>query len=209
MATTAANVETVRLTERHPAVVGLRREAPASVRARGKAAPRAFWIVSATLLFVAALTTAPNPLYGIYKQRDGFSSFTITAIFAATAAGIITSLFLLAHLSDSRGRRPLMLGAAAVAALAAVVLSLWTTLPALLAGRVLSGVALGIAVPTATAYLVELAEGAPSDRGETVALVANMGGLGVGGCTQASSRATCRTPRSLPTCWRLPQSPAV
>jgi MFS family permease len=57
------------------------------------------------------------------------------------------------------------------------------SLPALLAGRVLTGLAHGAAVATATAYLADPdagPEGAPSRRAEIVTLVANLGGLAIG-----------------------------
>ena len=54
-----------------------------------------------------AYNAVPAPLYGIYQQRDGFSSFTITVIFAAYAVGVVISLFTVGHLSDWHGRRRL------------------------------------------------------------------------------------------------------
>ena len=58
-----------------------------------------------------------------------------------------------------------------------------SSLPALLLGRVLSGVALGAAVAAATAYLTDLDSGpgaAPTRRSQIVATVANVGGLAIG-----------------------------
>src|SRR5438067_730121 len=103
-----------------------------------------------------ALGTAPSPLYGLYKARDGFSSFTITLIYAAYAIGAMATLFLAGHTSDWYGRRRLLLGALAPAVVSALVFLLWPAEPGLFVARIFSGLAVGAVVATATAYLVEL-----------------------------------------------------
>lgn len=50
----------------------------------------------------------PSPLYGLYAEQDGFSSLTITLIYAAYALGVVASLVLAGHLSDVHGRRPVL-----------------------------------------------------------------------------------------------------
>jgi len=143
-----------------------------------------FWIVAGAFLLVSALSTFPNPLYGLYQHRDGFSSFTVTLIYAAYAVGIVVSLFFVAHLSDWYGRQRLLLPALGLAGLSAITFLTWRSLPGLFVGRLLCGLALGTVTPTATAYLGELhaiARPQASERlAQTVALVANIGGLGFG-----------------------------
>ena len=39
-----------------------------------------FWAVALTFLTLAAFTTVPSPLYGLYQARDGFSEFMVTLI---------------------------------------------------------------------------------------------------------------------------------
>jgi MFS family permease len=125
-------------------------------------------------------TTLPTPLYGLYRQRFGFSELTITVIFATYAAGVIAALLLFGRLSDEIGRRPVLLGGLACSALSAVAFLLANGLGVLLLGRVLSGLSAGIFTGTATATLVDLAP--PDRRGKAtlVATVANIGGLGCG-----------------------------
>jgi MFS family permease len=143
-----------------------------------------FWIVAFSFLAVMALGTTPSPLYGLYKARDGFSSFTITLIYAAYAIGAVTTLFLAGHTSDSYGRRRLLLGAIAPAVISALVFFFWRAEPGLFVARIFSGLAVGAVVATATAYLVELDAVARPDssgrRAQLVALIANIGGLGSG-----------------------------
>src|ERR1044072_1834123 len=59
-------------------------------------------------LTVMALSAAPSPLYPIYQRVDGFSTFTITLVYAAFALGVLISLFLAGHLSDRHARRRLL-----------------------------------------------------------------------------------------------------
>src|SRR5438094_4683137 len=58
-----------------------------------------------------------TPLYAVYAAHFGFSSFVLTAIFAVYALGLIPSLLLFGRLSDRFGRRPVILGGLAAAAI--------------------------------------------------------------------------------------------
>jgi MFS family permease len=142
-----------------------------------------FWAVAASLAVLTAFSTAPSPLYGIYKRQEGWSSLTITVVYAVYVVGIVASLLLVGHVSDWYGRRPVMIPALLTALAAALVFSFSTSLPALLVGRVLTGLALGAAIATANAHLTDLdsaADGSASRRSQVVATVANVGGLAAG-----------------------------
>jgi len=143
-----------------------------------------FWAVALTFLTLAAFTTVPSPLYGLYQARDGFSEFVVTVIYAAYAVGVIGALALAGHLSDWFGRRRLLIPAAGLTIVSAVVFLTWRSVPGLLTARVLSGISIGIASSTATAYLAELHAGhrpeASGTRAQVTATTVNMGGLGVG-----------------------------
>jgi MFS family permease len=143
-----------------------------------------FWAVAVTFLTLAAFTTVPSPLYGLYQARDGFSEFMVTVIYAAYAIGVIGALALAGHLSDWYGRRRLLIPAASLTIASAIVFVTWKGVPGLLLARVLSGISIGIAASTATAYLAELHAGhrpdASGTRAQVTATTVNMGGLGVG-----------------------------
>jgi MFS family permease len=135
----------------------------------------------ALALAVAMLgTTLPTPLYGLYRDRFGFSELMITVIFAAYAAGVIASLLLLGRLSDEIGRRRVLLPGLALSAFSAVAFLLAHGLALLLVGRILSGLSAGIFTGTATAALMDLAPPDRRGRATLVATIANMGGLGAG-----------------------------
>jgi MFS family permease len=142
-----------------------------------------FWAVAFSFLVAAAFSTAPSSLYGLYERQEHLSSLTITFVYAVYAVGVVASLILAGHVSDWYGRRVVLLPAIAVAAAAAAVFLLWTTLAGLIVGRVLTGVAIGAVVPAATAYIADLDAapgGVPSRRAGIVATAANIGGLAVG-----------------------------
>ena len=136
---------------------------------------------AAVALGIAMLgTTLPTPLYGLYRQRFGFSELVITVIFATYAVGVIASLALFGRLSDQVGRRRMLLPGLALSALSAACFLTANGLPLLLAGRVLSGLSAGIFTGTATATLVDLSAGDDRGRATLAATVANMGALGTG-----------------------------
>ncbi|HEX4009941.1 MAG TPA: MFS transporter [Solirubrobacteraceae bacterium] len=138
-----------------------------------------FWAVAFAFTTVMAFTTVPTPLWSLYAQRDRFSSLTVTIAFAVYALAVALSLFLVGHLSDSFGRRRVLMPALALEILAGLVFVAWSSLPALLAARVLSGLGIGAVTATAMAWISEL--GAGRRRAQIVATAANLGGLGIGG----------------------------
>ncbi|MFJ9852884.1 MFS transporter [Streptomyces sp. NPDC101150] len=125
-------------------------------------------------------TTLPTPLYGLYRQELGFSELMVTVVFAAYAIGVITVLLLAGNVSDEVGRRPVLLCALGLSAASALCFLFEGGLPALFAGRVLSGFAAGLLSGAATATVLELAKPGREGRAGFAATAANMGGLGCG-----------------------------
>jgi MFS family permease len=139
-----------------------------------------FWAVAIAFATAMAFTTVPTPLWSLYAQRDRFSSFTVTIVFAVYALAVALSLFLAGHLSDWYGRRRVLMAALALEILAGGGFVAWSSLPALLVARVLCGLGVGAVTATATAWLSDL-RGAGSRHAQIVATGANLGGLGLGG----------------------------
>nr|WP_190131178.1 MFS transporter [Streptomyces mashuensis] len=125
-------------------------------------------------------TTLPTPLYQYYQRQLGFSPLMVTVIFAVYAVGVIVALLLLGQVSDSVGRRPVLLAGLALSALSAACFLFERGLPELFAGRVLSGLSAGLFTGTATAAVVELAPRRWAGAATLAATAANMGGLGSG-----------------------------
>jgi len=154
---------------------------------RGSARSRygvGFWLAAAAFLTAMAFSTIPTPLYVLYQDRDHFSSFVVTVVFAVYAVGVIASLLVAGHISDWVGRRRVLIPALGIEIIAAVLFLVWPALPGLIVARVVSGFGIGMITATATAYLRDLhAKSRPNagpGRFEVVSTAANIGGLGVG-----------------------------
>jgi MFS family permease len=162
----------------------------------------AFWWIAFVFVTGMAFSTVPTPLYPLYQVRDGFSTFTITIVFAAYTIGVLTSLALAGHLSDLVGRRKVLLAALALELAAAVLFLAEPPLLVLLLARLLTGLGVGMLTPTATAHLQELHQasrpGASPQRFEIVSTAANIGGLGVGPLIAGVLAQYVTTPLRLP-----------
>lgn len=161
-----------------------------------------FWAVAFAFLVVMAFSTVPSPLYGIYQARDGFSSFTITLVYAAYAIGVVGSLVFAGHLSDWHGRRRVLLPAIGASIVSAAIFLLWRDLPGLVLARIVNGVSVGVVAATATAYLAELhathRPDAGPGRSQLVATAVNLGGLAVGPLVSGAIAQWTDRPLSLP-----------
>ncbi|WP_242496294.1 MFS transporter [Xylanimonas protaetiae] len=142
---------------------------------------RLWWPVAAVMFAVAWGGNEFTPLLVMYRER-GLGTVTVDALLGAYVLGIVPALLLGGPLSDRFGRRPLLLPAAPVAALGSLVLSLGADMPWVLgAGRVLSGVALGLVMAVGTTWVTELAvRGGDSAAGARRASLALTAGFLVG-----------------------------
>ena len=154
--------------------------APPASRRHG----RGFWLIAYLFTVTMASSTLPTPLYPLYQREDGFGALMVTVVFATYAVGVLAALFLGGHVSDWVGRRRMLALGVLVGIVSSATFALSAALPALLAGRVLSGVSVGLITATATAHLADLngraRPGQGLRRAEVVATAANLGGLGLG-----------------------------
>lgn len=136
----------------------------------------ALWLKGSILLTFLAASSAPSPLYAIYREAWGFSALTLTVVFSSYALAMLVALLVFGALSNHRGRREVVLASIALELVA--VLLFWgaDSVAWLLAARVLQGVATGIATSALGAGLLDLHR----ERGALVNAVAPMVGLGVG-----------------------------
>lgn len=152
--------------------------------AQGRRYTFGFWTVAIAFLIVITVSTLPSPLYGLYRTRDHLSAFTITVVYAVFAGGTIATLLAVDSIALRIGRRGVMLGAVATMMAAAGLLAAWKDLPGLLIGRLLTGVAVGLAAGTAITYLIELQARANPNasmvRARTIGTSVNVGALGIG-----------------------------
>ncbi len=76
-----------------------------------------FLLASITVSFLAG-SLAPTPLYPVYQAEWGFSALTTTEIFGVYALALLGSLLVAGRLSDHVGRRPVLIVATLVQAVA-------------------------------------------------------------------------------------------
>jgi len=115
-----------------------------------------FALLASIVVAMVAASSAPTPLYPIYQSRWGFSAITTTVVFGVYALAVLTSLLVVGSLSDHVGRRPVLLGALVAQAVSMAVFATASSVPHLLAGRVLQGIATGAAIGAVGAGLIDL-----------------------------------------------------
>jgi predicted MFS family arabinose efflux permease len=130
------------------------------------------------LMFVGALM--PTPLYPLFRQAFGFSGIVLTLIYAVYVLGNLLSLLLLGRLADQIGRRNASLPAIGFGIASAAVFLAATSTAWLFAGRLLSGLATGLAAGAATAWIAELYSGRTEGAAARIASAANFFGCAAG-----------------------------
>ncbi|MDN6400855.1 MAG: MFS transporter, partial [Brachybacterium sp.] len=115
--------------------------------------------VSAALFAVAWGGNEFTPLLVMYRQIDQMSAFSVNVLLGAYVLGIVPALLLGGPLSDRYGRRPLFVPAPIIAIAGSTLLAVGaSSMPILFAGRVLSGIALGLVMAVGTSWVKELSE---------------------------------------------------
>ncbi len=137
-------------------------------------------IVAANLAVTFVGSTMITPLYVLYQREFGFSELTLTLVYAVYVVGNLTALFFMGRLSDRIGRRRVSLAAIGLACVSTIVFLCASGTAWLFAARVVSGLSIGLASGTNTAWIAELAEGKDKAGASVMAASANMLGLAVG-----------------------------
>ncbi|MGV9860176.1 MFS transporter [Gordonia sp. NPDC003425] len=109
------------------------------------------------MVMVLFASAAPSPLYPVYQQLWGFSSFTLTVVFAIYVVAMLVSLLTVGSLSDHIGRRPVLAVALALLIASMVLFVVADDVGVLMAARALQGLATGAAIGTLTATIVDMA----------------------------------------------------
>jgi MFS family permease len=111
--------------------------------------------VACALMVLMIAGGAPSPLYGRYQQEIGFSSSTLTMIFAIYAIALLLSLMIVGSLSDYVGRKPVLVGALLVEASAMAIFLPAHSVGTLLLARTVQGIATGAATAAFSASLID------------------------------------------------------
>ncbi|MFT4086970.1 MAG: MFS transporter [Gordonia sp. (in: high G+C Gram-positive bacteria)] len=124
-----------------------------------------------------------TPLLVMYRAASHISDVTVDSLLFLYVLGIVPALLIGGPLSDRFGRRPLMLPSPVIAGLGSVLLAFGEhSVPLLAAGRVLSGIALGLAMAVGGSWIKELsdADGAGVSSGARRAALSLTAGFGLG-----------------------------
>jgi len=152
--------------------------APAALRTAGlRLGPiTSLWLTVSLVVSFLAASSAPSPLYALYREAWGFSPLALTVIFSSYAFALLAALLVFGALSDHLGRRTVILASLLIELLSIVLF--WSAESAgwLLAARIVQGFATGIATSALSATLLDLS---PS-RGALFNSVAPMFGMAVG-----------------------------
>lgn len=153
----------------------------AAERARGAVAG---WPAVSLAVFTAAWGGNEfTPLLVMYRTASQMSAVVVDALLFLYVLGIVPALLVGGPLSDRLGRRALMLPSPVIAAAGSILLALGEhSVPLLAAGRVLSGVALGLAMAVGGTWIKELSDraGDPPSAGARRAALSLTAGFGGG-----------------------------
>jgi hypothetical protein len=146
-----------------------------------RAAIAAWYPIAAVMLGVAWGANQFPPLLSVYRDHLGLATGTLEALFGFYALGLIPGLLIAAPLSDARGRRFVVIPAAALSLAASIVLAIGAdTVVLLYLGRFMAGISSGVVFGAGTAWLRE-ASAADGERASARrAAVAMTTGFAVG-----------------------------
>jgi MFS family permease len=138
--------------------------------------------VSSAIAFmtVMAAAGAPSALLVVYQQHWHFSDSELTVAFAIYALALLLALLGIGALSDRIGRRPVLIAALALQAVAMVVFLLAPNIGVIVVARALQGFATGAATSAFSAYIPEVAPTARKKVAALVVSIASVAGLGIG-----------------------------
>jgi hypothetical protein len=129
--------------------------APSARRSRITGRP-ALYLLASLVVSLLAASAAPTPLYAIYQRQWGFTPITITIVFGVYAVAVLVALLTLGRLSDSIGRRPVLLGALGVQILSMVVYATAGGVGQLMGARIIQGLATGAALGAIGAGMLDV-----------------------------------------------------
>ncbi|WSA93973.1 MFS transporter [Streptomyces sp. NBC_01795] len=138
------------------------------------------WLAAWPVVAVLALSNEPAPLYVLWQGRFGFSSATLTVIYAFYIAGLLGTLTVAGTLSDRFGRKPVLLPGLALAVLASGMFATAHSVPVLSAARLLSGIAVGAFLSAGMAAVSDLAESTQKRTAGLIASSSMVAGAAVG-----------------------------
>ena len=128
-----------------------------SVPARSASTSMTAVFATATAITFSTVAGAPTPVYRFYREALGLTPFTITLIFAVYSFTMIAAFLTVARLSDYVGRKPMILTALGLNAVALILFFVAESAGTLIVARAVQGVGTGIALATLGALITDTA----------------------------------------------------
>ncbi|MDM0071521.1 MFS transporter [Variovorax sp. J31P207] len=153
------------------------------------------------LAIVSALigSTAPSPLFAVYKQHWGLTAMVQTALYAVYALGVVTSLLAVGAFADRiRDRRQVLLAGLAIVIAGSLLMAFAQQVPQLFAGRLLAGVGTGALMGSCNAALIDLDTGRKRPLAALLGTLSITGGAALGPIITSAAMATDLAPLALP-----------
>src|SRR5882724_5217889 len=118
--------------------------------------PRAMTLFSfGGAILIAASSSAVTPLYRLYQQSMHLTPFWITIVFASYVASLLTALLTVGGLSDFVGRRPVILAALLLNAVAMLLFAEAWDVGQLILARAVQGLCVGVGTTALGAAILD------------------------------------------------------
>jgi MFS family permease len=140
----------------------------------------AFWTLATILMVLLFASAVPSPLYVVFQDEWGFSSITLTSVFAVYAIALLAALLVFGSISDHVGRRPTLIAALAIEIVAMAAFAGAEGVGWLFAARTLQGIATGVAMGAISAALLDLQPANRPALGALMGAVSPLSGLALG-----------------------------
>lgn len=118
--------------------------------------PLGFAVAGLAMTGLMVGAAAPSPLYPVYQHLWGFSSFTLTVVFAVYVVALLATLLTIGSLADHIGRRPMLVAGLVLLAGAMVVFATASGVETLVVARIVQGVATGAITGAVSAFILDL-----------------------------------------------------
>ena len=132
------------------------------------------------MVLVFAGANCASPLWPIYRSELHFSNVELTIVFAAYTLGALIALFGLGGLSDVVGRRPLLIAAVLGTILSSLLFAFAGSIVALIAARLVQGLAVGAVSSSANAALNDFSPPGSARRAALIGSIATSTGFALG-----------------------------
>lgn len=153
---------------------------PSAARAARTPTTSGFALVLSAVIAMMVGASAPSPFYPVLQQEIGFSSATLTGIFAVYAVFLLLTLLATGSLSDHIGRRPVISAGFVVLAISMVVFWHADSVAMLFGARLVQGIAAGLLMSALSAAVVDFEPPARPGSAATLNSVGPLAGLAGG-----------------------------